>query len=77
MVENKGISIWFFIGSLLLIYGIIITLSNIAEAAFGAFRRSVVLGDVHFGIWWGFLLVIIGLFYFISFRPWKNKKTAS
>jgi uncharacterized membrane protein len=77
MVENKGISIWFFIGSLLLIYGIIITLSNIAEVMFGAFGRKVVLGNLHFGIWWGILLIIVGLVYFISFRPWKKKGAIS
>lgn len=77
MVENKGIAIWFFIGSLLLIYGIIITLSNIAEAVFGAFGKHVVLGNLHFGIWWGILLIIIGLTYFVSFRPWKKKNAVS
>jgi len=77
MVENRGISIWFFIGSLLLIYGIIITFSNIAEAMFSAFGKKVVLGNLNFGIWWGFLLIIIGLIYFISFRPWKKKDVVS
>jgi len=77
MVENKGISIWFFIGSLLLIYGIIITLSNIAEAMFSSFGRKVVLGNLHFGIWWGILLVVIGLVYFFSFRPWKKRNSVS
>ena len=77
MTDNKRISIWFFIGSLLLIYGIIITLSNVAEAMFSSFGRHVVLGDVHFGIWWGILLVIIGLMYFIIFRPWKKSEGVS
>jgi len=74
MVENKGISIWFFIGTQLLIYGIIITIANISEALFSTFGRHVVLENLHFGIWWGFLLIIIGLVYFISFRPWKKSK---
>jgi len=77
MVENKGVSIWFFIGSLLLIYGVIILLSNIAETFFRAFGRHVVLGNLHFGIWWGFLLIIIGLIYFITFRLWKKKNAVS
>jgi hypothetical protein len=77
MVENKGISIWFFIGTLLLIYGIIITASNYAEVEFGAFGRKVVLADVHFGLWWGILLIVIGLMYFMVFRPWKKRNPAS
>lgn len=74
MVDNKGISIWFFIGILLFIYGIIITVSNIFEALFNSFGRAVVLKSLNFGIWWGLLLIILGLVYSIGFRPWKNNK---
>jgi hypothetical protein len=73
MVGNKGISIWFFIGSLLLIYGVIITISNIYEAISPTMERHIVLKNLNFGIWWGILLLIIGLVYFINFRPWKKK----
>lgn len=72
MVENKGISIWFFIGTLLLLYGIIITGANIYEAYYPSFARRTVLEDMHFGIWWGILLTILGVIYFIGFRPWKK-----
>ena len=72
MVENKGISIWFFIGTLLTLYGIIITIANIYEAYHPTFGRPTVLENLHFGMWWGFLLIVIGLIYFIGFRPWKK-----
>jgi len=74
MVGNKGISIWFFIGTLLLIYGVVITAANIYELAAPSMDRVVVLKEINFGIWWGILLVIIGLIYFVSFRPWKKKQ---
>jgi len=74
MVENKGISIWFFIGVLLFAYGIIITASSIAEASFHAFGRHVILQQLNFGIWWGILLIILGLVYSITFRPGKKSK---
>lgn len=74
MIENKGISIWFFIGILLFIYGIIITVANIFEALYNTFGRSVQLKSLHFGIWWGFLLIILGLVYSIGFRPGKKNK---
>ena len=77
MVDNKGVSIWFFIGSLLLIYGVIITLANVDEVFFGAFKKNLVLSNLHFGLWWGILLIIIGLVYFIAFRPWKKKGAIS
>lgn len=73
MIDNKGISIWFFIGCQLLIYGIIITASSIAEAAFHAFGRHVVLENLHFGIWWGALLLVLGVVYVVQFRPGRKK----
>ncbi len=75
MVGNKGISIWFFIGSLLLIYGVIITAANVYEMIHPTMERQVVLKNINFGVWWGILLLIIGFTYFYTFRPWKNKKT--
>jgi hypothetical protein len=74
MVGNKGISIWFFIGTLLLIYGVIITAANIYEYIAPSMERVVVLKEINFGIWWGLVLLAIGLVYFIAFRPWKKKK---
>lgn len=72
MEENKSISIWFFIGTLLLLYGIIITAANIYQAYHPDFGRHTVLESLHFGIWWGILLIVIGLVYFFIFRPWKQ-----
>jgi len=75
MVGGKGISIWFFIGSLLSIYGIIITIANIWDYISPSMEKQIVLRELNFGIWWGIFLLIIGLIYFISFRPWKKKQT--
>ena len=72
MTDNKRISIWFFIGTLLFLYGIIITCASIYEVSHPDFGRETVLQNMHFGIWWGILLIIIGLIYFIGFRPWKK-----
>jgi hypothetical protein len=74
MVGNKGISIWFFIGTLLLIYGVIITAANIYEYIAPSMERTVVLKEINFGIWWGVVLLVIGLVYFVAFRPWKKKQ---
>lgn len=73
MVGNKGISIWFFIGTLLFIYGVIITAANVYEYFAPSVSNTVVLKEINFGIWWGILLLIIGAGYFIYFRPWKKK----
>lgn len=74
MVGGKGISIWFFIGSLLLIYGVAITISNVVEMISPSMEKQPVLHELNFGVWWGILLLIIGAVYFFTFAPWKKKK---
>jgi hypothetical protein len=73
MVSGHKISIWFIIGTLLLAYGIIIFISNVFDYFSPSTQYVIVLRELHFGIWWGVLLIVIGLIYFFSFRPWKNK----
>jgi hypothetical protein len=73
MIGTRSISIWFFIGTLLLIYGVIIFIANVADYYWPSTGRVIVLGELHFGIWWGVLLIAIGTTYFVSFRPWKKK----
>jgi hypothetical protein len=72
-MQKSFISIWFFIGTLLLLYGLIILTASIVEAVAPSPQHHIVLGQMHFGIYWGVLLIIIGLIYFIGFRPWKKK----
>lgn len=72
MVGRHKISIWFIIGLQLLIYGIIILISNVYDYISPFAQNTIVLRELHFGIWWGAILVIIGLIYFFSFRPWKK-----
>jgi hypothetical protein len=69
MHEHKGmISIWFFIGVLLLFYGIVIAAAGFYELAVPP-EHPVVLASLHAGIWWGLLLTILGAAYTIHFRP--------
>ncbi|MGD0754803.1 MAG: hypothetical protein ABR927_07045 [Bacteroidales bacterium] len=72
-MHKQFISIWFFIGTLLTIYGGIILTANIFEAVTPSSGNHIVLKELNFGIWWGALLIIVGLLYFISFRPWKKR----
>jgi hypothetical protein len=62
------ISIWFFIGALLLIYGVLILGAGLYELATPP-TRPVVLANLHAGIWWGALLILLGGFYTVRFRP--------
>jgi len=73
MVGKGSISIWFFIGTLLLIYGVVIFAANVIDVLSPSGGSTVVLQNLHFGVWWGLLLIIIGGFYFRHFRPWGRK----
>jgi len=62
------ISIWFFIGVLLLIYGVMITGAGLWELVSPP-ENPVVMANLHAGIWWGALLLVIGGFYSYRFKP--------
>jgi hypothetical protein len=66
------ISIWFFIGALLLIYGVLILGAGLYEKAVPP-EHPVVLDNLHAGIWWGALLIVLGVLYSFKFSPWRNK----
>ena len=67
------ISIWFFIGNLLLAYGVLILAAAIYEVAVPP-EHPVVLANLHAGIWWGALLIALGAFYALRFRPNREKR---
>jgi hypothetical protein len=65
------ISIWFFIGLLLLAYGILIFGAGIYELS-NPPEHPVVMANLHAGIWWGALLTILGLVYTLKFKPGRG-----
>lgn len=67
-MHSGGISIWFFIGVLLSVYGALITGYGLVEVITGQ-TAHVVLANLHAPLWWGGLLLVLGLFYAIKFRP--------
>jgi hypothetical protein len=50
-MHNSGISIWFFIGVLLTVYG------------------AMILANLHAPVWWGAIMLALGIFYGVRFRP--------
>jgi hypothetical protein len=72
-MQSSSISIWFFIGILLVVYGALITGYGIFELATGNLA-NVVLASLHAPLWWGALLEALGLFYAIRFRPGRAGK---
>jgi hypothetical protein len=71
MHAEGRISIWFFIGTLLLAYGVLILGSGIYEWLRPSVTQ-VVLANLHAAIWWGALLLILGTVYCVRFFPRKN-----
>jgi hypothetical protein len=66
---RKGeISIWFFIGIALLVNGALITGVGVWEV-FRPPTNPVVLFNLHASVWWGAVLLALGLFYSIHFAP--------
>jgi hypothetical protein len=67
-MESKEIPIWFFIGVLLAIYGVLILGYGIWELVTGNYA-NVVLKELHAPVWWGAIMLVLGLFYALRFRP--------
>lgn len=63
------IPVWFFTGVLLLIYGILILASGLAE---WSSPPPTALANLHAPVWWGGLMTLVGLFYTLTFRPKKS-----
>lgn len=67
----KHISIWFFTGSLLLIYGVLIFGAGVWSLSHPP-EHPVVLAKLHIDIWWGAFLTLIGCLYCWKFSPGKE-----
>lgn len=70
-MHGSGISIWFFIGVLLAIYGFLICGYGIYELVSGNVA-NVALADLHAPVWWGGLMLALGAFYCLRFKPTRG-----
>lgn len=73
-MHGSKIAIWFFIGILLVIYGVLIMASGTMEWVTGNYPAGVQLTNLHATVWWGGVLLLLGLFYVIRFRPKGDNK---
>lgn len=67
-MHSGGISIWFWIGLSLFVNGILIVQAGIREMLHPP-AHTVVLFQYHANVWWGAVLLIVGLIYCIRFSP--------
>ena len=68
--ENRIIPVWFFVGVILLIYGVLIMLTGIAQFSS---PPPTVLAELHAPVWWGAVLTSFGALFTYLFRPRKKK----
>lgn len=69
-MQDGGVSIWFFIGISLLVNGILIIGAGVWELVHPpALEKQVVLFQYHANIWWGALLLVLGLIYCVKYSP--------
>ena len=68
--HHQMLSVWLFIGVLLLIYGVIVLTVSILNYSHPA---PVVLANDHLNLWAGVLLTLVGAFYTIRFWPRKGR----
>ena len=66
---EKMLSIWFFVGVLILACGVVI----LGAGIYGFWHPpGTVLSNLHPAFWWGLLMTIFGAFYTLRFRPKKD-----
>jgi hypothetical protein len=66
--ERRMIPVWFFAGILILIYGILIFISGLAE---WSHPPATVLSNLHAPVWWGAIMIVMGGAFVQLFRPKK------
>ncbi len=65
--EKKMRNIWYFVGWVLLIIGLLELAAGIYDLFYPA-NKNIRLTDLHANLWWGVLIVIVGIIYLF-----KNK----
>jgi hypothetical protein len=68
MAHEHSVPIWFFVGILLLVYGILIFGTGIASWSTHA-SHGTVLSELHADVWWGALMLVLGAVYTLKFNP--------
>jgi len=66
--DKKGMrSIWYFVGLLMSIIGLIEMAAGISDLVFPS-AEHVRLANLHANIWWGIIILITGLVYIVKNR---------
>jgi len=69
---RQMIPIWFFVGSLLTAYGVLILIAAIQGEASSA-NATLAMGNLHLQFWWAGALLILGPVWMIRYYPGHKK----
>jgi FtsH-binding integral membrane protein len=72
MRSGGALSIWFFIGISLAVNGAVIFGTGIYEIVHPP-EHQVVLYNLHANVWWGALLLILGVLFSLRFSPVRER----
>ncbi len=72
MKSGGSLSIWYFIGISLAVNGAIIFGTGIYELISPP-EHQVVLYNLHANVWWGAVLLVLGLVFSLRFSPAKER----
>ena len=67
-MKKHHVSIWFLIGLQLAIFGVLILLAGLYALVYPP-EQPTVLANLHPAVWWGAIMLVLGLVYTIKFRP--------
>jgi hypothetical protein len=67
--RRNELSIWFFCGILMLVYGLVLVGTGIYEA--NGHQPDTVLARLQPTLWWGVVLTLFGGFFAVNWRPGK------
>ena len=70
MSSRETIPIWYFVGLLLLVYGVIIFASGLYQLSHPA---PTVLNNLQPAIWWGALMAVFGGLYVFLYWPGRKR----
>jgi len=72
MKSGGSLSIWFFIGLSLAVNGAVIVGRGVYELVSPP-AQEVVLYNLHANLWWGAVLLFLGLFFCLRFSPARER----
>ena len=58
-------TIWYFVGLILIAMGSLVFISGIVQLITPPLKQTI-LSDLHSALWWGALMILVGLIYFLS-----------